>query len=159
MKLFTTVGCENGNSTVTFGRFPRTSDLYFRGVLVRRAARPDDALEVCLTCLSQSTCHWNLSVASPPPNGRAGGVAPIVYVLFTVNFCHFRKVKMLDPSGCFECTRPRIAVLVLLGADTKNSISGCKDDCEQSVLQINPKAAHTQKLCPFTRNRLSLNGW
>jgi len=92
---------QNGNSTVTFGRFARTSDLYFGGARARRAARPDDAIEVRLTFLRQSACPWNLSVAPPPPNGRAGGVAPVVYVLFTVNFCHFRKRQNVRPQRMF----------------------------------------------------------
>ena len=108
---------QNGNSTVTFGRFPRTRDLYFGGARPRRAAQPVDAAEVRLTFLSQSACPWNLSVALRPPNGRAGGAATVVYVLFTVKFCHFRKGKMLDPSGCFYFTIPRIAVRVLLGSE------------------------------------------
>ena len=39
------------------------------------------------------------------------------FVAFTVNFGQTKKVKMLDPSGCFYFTVPRIAVLVLLGSE------------------------------------------
>ena len=37
------------------------------------------------------------------------------FVAFTVNFGQPKKVKMLDPSGCFYFTEPRVVVLVLLG--------------------------------------------
>ena len=37
------------------------------------------------------------------------------FVAFTVNFGQTKKVKMLDPSGCFIFTVPRIVVLVLVG--------------------------------------------
>ena len=143
--------------TVTFSRLEPATISF--AAIVRRAAEPADAVEFRRALLDWSACPENALVAPLPPNGRAGGVAPIVNVLFTVNVCHFRKGKMLDPSGCFQSTFPRITVLVLLGADAEHSMSGCKYVCEQSVLQINPKSAHAPKLCPFTRNRLSLNGW
>ena len=41
------------------------------------------------------------------------------FVAFTVNFGQTKKVKMLDPSGCFYFTVPRIAVRVLLGSKQK----------------------------------------
>ena len=36
------------------------------------------------------------------------------FVAFMVNFGQTKKVKMLDPSGCFYFTVPRIAVRVCI---------------------------------------------
>ena len=36
---------------------------------------------------------------------------------------------------------------------TNFSTPGCKDDCEQSMIQTNVKSVCTKKLCRYTRNR------
>ena len=100
------------NSTVTFPRF-----IDFRSA---RAA-----------CSTASCRCWRLIDASRrvylplEPTGRTlttewkRGRGCNSWLLFTVNFGQTKKVKMLDPSGCFYFTVPRIAVLVLLGPEQK----------------------------------------
>ena len=66
------------------------------------------------------------------------------FVAFMVNFGQTKKVKMLDPSGCFYFTVPRIAVRVLLGLEKK--IAGLVSNIIANKLYFNATLKlHTTK--------------
>ena len=68
------------NLTVTFGRFPRTSDHYILGVLVQRAVpdiTPAGDAGGCSTRLGTSIGLWNALIALTARNESAGGVAAL----------------------------------------------------------------------------------
>ena len=109
---------KNGNSTVTFRRFPRTRDLYLRGV----RAPCSTASWRCWRLFYASRCvYLPLEPAGCPHTSkwRRWRGCNFLSSLITVKFCHSRKSKMLDPSGCFYFTIPRITVRVSLGPEQK----------------------------------------
>ena len=81
-------------------------------VLVHREAWPAGDVEVRLTLPSQSAWPCYPPITPTPPNRSVGGVALLTFSgeVWPLDF-----VKMLDPSGCFYFTIPRIAVRVLVG--------------------------------------------
>ena len=96
---------EIGNSTVTFGRFPRTSDLFQRPFFWRCSC----AVQHSQLTLSRPVFRFPASLLAPGTSQshlhrqmeELEGLHLLSVCFFTVNFCQPKKVKMLDPSGCF----------------------------------------------------------
>ena len=114
-------------------------------VLVRRAAQPVDAIEARLPVSSQSTCPWNLSVASPPPNGRAGGVAPVVCVLF-----HGKLLSTKESQN----VRPQRMFLMYKTSNCGACIAQSRHRTQHAWLEIRLRTKHTSnqpKICTHSK--------
>ena len=93
---------QNGNSTVTFGRFARTRDLYFGGARARRAAQPVDAIEVRLTFLRQSTCPCDLSSRTPASKWTSWRGCTYCQCAFHGKLLSFQKRQNVRPQRMFS---------------------------------------------------------
>ena len=75
---------------------------------------------------------------------------------FSVNFCQKEKRQNVRPQRMFLFYISLNAGACTAWIGTKNSRSGCKYYCAQSMLETIAKAVHSKKMCLFARNRPSV---